>query len=35
MEEVFAQIHQEFVDSEDFINYLKELDDYSEKIVSL
>jgi hypothetical protein len=35
MEDIFEQLHQEFINSEEFINYLKELDEYSEKYVSL
>jgi hypothetical protein len=35
MEDIFEQLHQEFINSEDYIKYLKELDEYSEKYVSL
>ena len=35
MEDIFEQLHQEFINSEEFINYLKELDEYSENFVSL
>jgi hypothetical protein len=35
MEDNFEQLHQEFINSEEFIKYLKELDEYSEKFVSL
>ncbi len=35
MEDIFEQLHQEFINSEDYIKYLKELDEYSEKFVSL
>ena len=31
MEEVFEEQHNEFILSDDFINYLKEIDIYSEK----
>ena len=31
MEEIFEQIHNEFILSDDFIKYLKEIDIYSEK----
>ena len=32
---MYQQIHEEFINSEEFIKYLKELDEYSEKYVSL
>jgi hypothetical protein len=35
MEDIFEQLHQEFINSEEFIKYLKELDEYSKKYVSL
>jgi hypothetical protein len=35
MEDIFEQLHQEFINSEEFIKYLKELDEYSENFVSL
>jgi hypothetical protein len=35
MESTLEQLHQEFINSEEFIKYLKELDEYSEKYVSL
>jgi hypothetical protein len=35
MEDIFEQLHQEFINSEEFIKYLKELDEYLEKYVSL
>jgi hypothetical protein len=35
MEDIYQQLHEEFINSDDFINYLKELDEYSEKYVSL
>jgi hypothetical protein len=35
MEDIFEQLHQEFINSEDYIKYLKELDEHSEKFVSL
>jgi hypothetical protein len=35
MEDIFEQLHQEFINSEEYIKYLKELDEYSEKYVSL
>jgi hypothetical protein len=35
MEDIFEQLHQEFINSEDYIKYLKELDEYSKKYVSL
>jgi len=35
MEDIFEQLHQEFINSEDYIKYLKELDEHSEKYVSL
>ena len=35
MEDIHQQLHQEFVNSEDFLIFLKELDIYSEKYVSL
>jgi hypothetical protein len=35
MEDIHQQLHEEFINSDDFINYLKELDEYSEKYVSL
>jgi hypothetical protein len=31
MDDIFEQLHQEFIESEDYIKYLKELDSYSEK----
>ena len=35
MEDIHQQIHDEFINSEDLINYLKDIDVYSEKYVSL
>jgi hypothetical protein len=35
MENTLEQLHQEFINSEEYIKYLKELDEYSEKYVSL
>lgn len=35
MEDILQQLHDEFIDSDEFIKYLKELDEYSEKYVSL
>jgi hypothetical protein len=35
MEDILQQLHEEFIDSDEFIKYLKELDEYSEKYVSL
>jgi len=35
MEDIHQQLHEEFINSEGFIKYLKELDEYSEKYVSL
>jgi len=35
MEDIHQQIHEEFINGEEFIKYLKELDEYSEKYVSL
>ena len=35
MEDIFEQLHQEFINSEEFIKYLKELDEYSKNFVSL
>ena len=35
MEDIIQQLHDEFIDSDEFIKYLKELDEYSEKYVSL
>jgi hypothetical protein len=35
MEDIHQQIHEEFINGEEFIIYLKELDEYSEKYVSL
>jgi hypothetical protein len=35
MEDIHQQLHEEFISSEEFIKYLKELDEYSEKYVSL
>ena len=35
MENIHQQIHDEFINSEEFIKYIKELDEYSEKYVSL
>ena len=32
---VAKQLHEEFINSDEFIKYLKELDEYSEKYVSL
>ena len=31
MEDIFEEIHNEFILSDDFIKYLKEIDIYSEK----
>ena len=31
MEDIFEELHNEFILSDDFINYLKEIDIYSEK----
>lgn len=31
MDDIFEQLYQEFIESEDYIKYLKELDAYSEK----
>jgi len=31
MEELFEELHNEFILSDDFITYLKEIDIYSEK----
>lgn len=31
MEDIFEELHNEFILSNDFINYLKEIDIYSEK----
>ena len=35
MEDIHQQLHEEFINSDEFIKYLKELDEYSEKYVSL
>jgi len=32
MEDVFYELHYEFINSEDFIVYLKELNEYSNKV---
>jgi hypothetical protein len=31
MDDIFEQLHQEFIESEDYMKYLKELDISSEK----
>ena len=31
MEDIFEELHQEFINSEDYIQYLKELEIYSQK----
>jgi hypothetical protein len=31
MEDIFEELHEEFINSEDYIKYLKELDEYSKK----
>lgn len=31
MEDIFQELHEEFINSEDYIKYLKELDEYSKK----
>lgn len=35
MENIQQQLHEEFINSDEFIKYIKELDEYSEKYVSL
>ncbi len=35
MEDIHQQLHEEFINSDEFIKYLKELNEYSEKYVSL
>jgi len=35
MEDIHQQLLEEFINSDEFIKYLKELDEYSEKYVSL
>ena len=32
MEDIFEEIHNEFINSEEFITYIKELNEYEEKI---
>jgi hypothetical protein len=32
MDDIFEQLHQEFIESEDYMKYLKELDSSSEKL---
>lgn len=32
MEDIFEEIHNEFINSEEFIVYIKELNEYEEKI---
>lgn len=31
MEDIFQQLHEEFINSEDYFQYLKELDEYEQK----
>lgn len=31
MEDIFQQLHEEFINSEDYVQYLKELDEYEQK----
>ena len=31
MEDIFQELHEEFINSEDYNKYLKELDEYSKK----
>ena len=31
MEDIFQELHDEFINGEDYIKYLKELDEYSKK----
>jgi len=31
MEDIFQELHEEFINSEDYIQYLKELDEYEQK----
>jgi len=31
MEDIFQELHEEFINSEDYFQYLKELDEYSQK----
>ena len=32
MEDIFEEIHNEFINSEEFITYIKELNEYEEKL---